>query len=103
MIFECANREFLHASVMSGLTPTKSMDDILGVPDPPDPMTFPMLPPEERERFTKLRSDRFKEWNRAELVEELRSNNHAVEPIIEPWEMFSHPQTIANDMTATVD
>jgi crotonobetainyl-CoA:carnitine CoA-transferase CaiB-like acyl-CoA transferase len=103
MIFECANREFLHASVMSGLTPTKSMDDILGVPDPPNPMTFPMLPVEERERFTRLRAEKFKEWDRAELVVEMRANNHAVEPVIEPHEMFEHPQTIANDMVATVD
>ncbi len=103
MIFECANREFVHVSIMSGLTPTKTMDEILGVPDPPNPMTFPMLPPEERERFTRLRSEKFKEWDRAELVEALRSNNHAVEPIIMAHEMFAHPQTIANDMTATVE
>lgn len=103
MIFECANRQFLHASVMSGLTPTKTMDEILGVPDPPNPMTFPMLPVEERERFTRLRAEKFKSWDRDELVEEMRANNHAVEPIIEPHEMFGHPQTIANGMVATVD
>ncbi len=103
MIFECANREFVHMSVMSGLTPTKSQDDILGVPNPPDPMTFPMLPPEEREKFTRLRREQFRQWDRAKLVEEMRANNHACEPILEPHEMFEHPQTIANDLVATVD
>src|SRR5204862_2171883 len=35
MIFECADREFVHVSVMSGLPPKKSMDEILGVEPPP--------------------------------------------------------------------
>ena len=30
-IFECANREFVHTSVMSGLTPKRSQDEILGL------------------------------------------------------------------------
>jgi crotonobetainyl-CoA:carnitine CoA-transferase CaiB-like acyl-CoA transferase len=103
MIFECANREYLHLSIMSGLTPIKSVDEILGLDDAPDPFTFMALPAEEREKVNARRREKFKDWDRAPLVELLRANNHAVEPIIRPDEMFAHPQTIANDLVATVD
>jgi crotonobetainyl-CoA:carnitine CoA-transferase CaiB-like acyl-CoA transferase len=102
MIFECADG-WVHVSVMSGKTPLKTMDEIVGLDDPPDPMTFPMLPPEERARFTKARRDAFKRWKVAELVAELRANNHAVEEIVPPERQFEHPQLEANDMVATVD
>ncbi len=103
MIFECANREFIHLSVMSGLTPTKSVDDILGLEDAPDPFTFMALPAEEREKFNARRRAKFADHDRDTLVAELRAHNHAVEPVIEPHQMLAHPQTIANEMVATVD
>ncbi|HEY3832824.1 MAG TPA: CoA transferase [Acidimicrobiia bacterium] len=103
MIFECANRQFIHLSVMSGLTPTKSVDDILGLEDAPDPFTFMALPAEEREKFNARRRAKFIEHDRDTLVAELREHNHAVEPVLEPHEMLAHPQTIANDMVATID
>ncbi len=103
MIFECANHEFLHLSIMSGLTPTKTVDDILGLEDAPDPFAFMALPAEEREQFNARRRAKFVEHDRDTLVAELRAHNHAVEPVIEPHEMLSHPQTIANDMVVTVD
>jgi crotonobetainyl-CoA:carnitine CoA-transferase CaiB-like acyl-CoA transferase len=102
MIFECADHEWIHLSIMSGLTPVKSQDEILGLEDAPDPFTFMALPAEEREKVNARRRERFKEWNRDALVEEFRSNNHAAEAIIPPAETFAHPQTVANDMTATV-
>ncbi len=102
MIFECANHQFLHLSVMSGLTPTKSLDDILGLADAPDPFTFMAMPAEEREQINVRRRERFVECDRDALVAELREHNHAVEPVIAPHEMLSHPQTIANDMVATL-
>ncbi len=102
MIFECAGDEWLHLSVMSGLTPTRSVDDILGLEDAPDPFTFMAMAAEEREKINEKRRAKFKEWDRTRLVDELRANNHAVEPIIRPDEIFAHPQTIANEMVATV-
>ena len=36
MIFECADNEFVHISVMSGLPPLKSLDDVVGVESLPD-------------------------------------------------------------------
>ena len=50
---------------MSGLTPTKTMDEILGLEDAPDAFTFLTLPPEEREKFNaQARGEKFKEWDR---------------------------------------
>jgi crotonobetainyl-CoA:carnitine CoA-transferase CaiB-like acyl-CoA transferase len=101
MVFECADG-WVHASVMSGLTPTKSQDEILGLEDAPDPFTFMALPPEEREKFNARRREKFKEWKRDEIVAEFQKHNHAIEAIITPDEQFSHPQLIANDMVKTV-
>jgi crotonobetainyl-CoA:carnitine CoA-transferase CaiB-like acyl-CoA transferase len=101
MIFECADG-WVHASVMSGLTPTKSQDAILGLDDAPDPFTFMALPPEEREKFNAKRREKFKEWKRDEIVAAFQEHNHAIEAIISPDEQFSHPQLIANGMVKTV-
>jgi crotonobetainyl-CoA:carnitine CoA-transferase CaiB-like acyl-CoA transferase len=103
MIFECANDEWIHVSVMSGLPPLKSMDEILELDDAPDSMTFLTLPPEEREKFTVQRREKFKVWKRDELVAAFLANNHAAEAIIPMAEAFAHPQVIANEMVATVD
>jgi crotonobetainyl-CoA:carnitine CoA-transferase CaiB-like acyl-CoA transferase len=102
MIFECANNQWIHVSVMSGLPPLKSMDEILELEDAPDSMTFLTLPPEEREKFTVARREKFKVWDRDELVAAFLANNHAAEAIIPMEEAFAHPQVIANDMVATV-
>jgi crotonobetainyl-CoA:carnitine CoA-transferase CaiB-like acyl-CoA transferase len=102
MIFECANNEWIHVSVMSGLPPLKSMDEILQLENAPDSMTFLTLPPEEREKFTAARREKFKVWDRDELVAAFLANNHAAEAIIPMEEAFAHPQVIANDMVRTV-
>ena len=102
MIFECANNEYIHVSVMSGLPPLKTMDEILQLENAIDAMTFLTLPPEEREKFTVQRGAKFKEWDRDTLVAEFLANNHAAEAIIPMAEAFAHPQVIANDMVATV-
>ncbi len=101
MIFECADG-WVHASIMSGLTPTKSQDAILGLDDAPDPFAFMSLPPDEREAFTAKRREKFKEWKRDDLVAAFQEHNHAIEAIITPDEQFAHPQLIANDMVKTV-
>ena len=103
MIFECANREFLHASIMSGLTPIKSQDEILGLNDAPDPFTFMAMSADEREVINTKRRAKYLEWNRDELVALLRENNHAVEPVLKPSEIFEHGQTIANGLVAMVN
>ena len=108
MIFEVADHEYVHASVMSGLAPVKTQDAILGLPDPSDPEKYMTLSPEERAELTPKRRAAFKLRKRDELVAEFRENNHAIEPI-ESMEYAlgasgeAHPQLVANDMIATVD
>ncbi len=102
-IFECADGEWLHTSVMSGLTPTKTLDEVLGLEDAPDGFAFMSMGSEEREAFTQRRREKFKEHDRDTLVAELQANNHAVEAIITMEEAFSHPQLVANGMVAAVN
>src|SRR5881392_3625544 len=78
MIFECADREFVHVSVMSGLPPKKSMDEILGVEPPPAEELAGLLPLQQQVLMNDRRRDAFKGWKRDELVDELLANNIAV-------------------------
>jgi crotonobetainyl-CoA:carnitine CoA-transferase CaiB-like acyl-CoA transferase len=108
MIFEVADNEYVHASIMSGLPPVKTQDAILGLPDASDPERYLMLSVEERAELTPKRRAAFKTRKRDELITEFRENNHAIEAI-ETMEVAlgaggeAHPQLVANDMIATVD
>jgi crotonobetainyl-CoA:carnitine CoA-transferase CaiB-like acyl-CoA transferase len=107
-LFECASGEWVHTSVMSGLTPTKSQDELLGLDDAPAPFEFMALPPEERERFTARRRAAYREHDRDELVATFQAHNHAIEAVITTEEALGaggrpHPQLVANGMVATVD
>ncbi len=62
---ECADHEWVHVSVLSGLPAKKGLDEILGVTGAPSD--------------SELRRARFREWKRDELIAELRANNHAVD------------------------
>jgi crotonobetainyl-CoA:carnitine CoA-transferase CaiB-like acyl-CoA transferase len=108
MLFEVQGGEWVHSSVMSGLTPTKSQDELLGLEDPPDPMTFLTMAPEEREKFTVARRAAYLTHDRDELVESFQSHNHAIEAVITMEEALGstghpHAQLVANGMVATVD
>jgi crotonobetainyl-CoA:carnitine CoA-transferase CaiB-like acyl-CoA transferase len=108
MIFEVADDEYVHASIMSGLPPVKTQDEILGLPNASDPERYLMLSAEERAELTPKRRAAFKSRKRDELIAEFRENNHAIEAI-ETMEValgangVAHPQLVANDMIATVD
>ncbi len=107
-LFECRNGEWVHTSVMSGLTPTESQDSLLGLEDAPDPFAFMALPPEEREAFTARRREAYKQHDRADLVSRFQAHNHAIEAVITTEEALGasghpHPQLVANDMVATID
>jgi crotonobetainyl-CoA:carnitine CoA-transferase CaiB-like acyl-CoA transferase len=108
MIFEVADNEYVHSSIMSGLTPVKSQDALLGLPDPSDPEKYMMLSPEERAELTPKRRAAYKERARDGLLEEFRANNHAIEAV-ESMEYAlgangaAHPQLVANHMIATID
>jgi len=101
MIFQCADG-YVHLSVMSGLTPTKSIDDILGLePMATDELTG-MTPIELHTMMSNRQRESFKSWKMHDLVAELTAHNHAVEAIVEPEDQFAHPQLKANDMVVTV-
>jgi crotonobetainyl-CoA:carnitine CoA-transferase CaiB-like acyl-CoA transferase len=104
-VFECANNEWLHLSVMSGLAPLKSQDEILGVPAAPTQLEAMSMDAAELAELQQRRRDAFKAHNRDELVAELQANNYAVEPIITMEQALAnpHPQLAANGMVATVD
>ena len=108
MLFEVANEEWVHTSVMSGLTPVKSQDDLLGIDDAPDPFTFMAMPPEEREQFTAQRREAYRGHQRNDLVSSFQENNHAIEAVITMEDALGasgapHPQLAANGMIATVE
>jgi crotonobetainyl-CoA:carnitine CoA-transferase CaiB-like acyl-CoA transferase len=108
MLFEVADHEWVHASVMSGLTPLKSQDELIGLDDAPEPFTFMAMPPEEREKFTVRRREAYKQNDRDELVRRFQKNNHAIEAVITMEEALGangspHPQLAANDMIVTVE
>ena len=55
-----------------------------------------------RGELDQRRHDRVREWKRDELIDELRANNHAVDPITPAADVLHHPQTIANGTAVTV-
>ncbi len=87
MLYECANFEWLHYSVLSGLTPIKSLDGVIGLPEGSGDA-------ERRARMRQLDRDR--------LVDDLRANGHAVDPVTPAADVLRHPQTVANGTAATV-
>ncbi|HXQ58995.1 MAG TPA: CoA transferase [Acidimicrobiales bacterium] len=102
MLFECAAGRWIHISVMSGLPPTKTLDEVIGLEGAPDILTLMGLSPSERAELDVRRRQRMRSWDAAELVEELRRANHAAEVVGPAPDVLRHVQTIANDMVATV-
>jgi crotonobetainyl-CoA:carnitine CoA-transferase CaiB-like acyl-CoA transferase len=105
MIFECADHEFVHVSVMSGLPPKRSIDEILGVEPPPPDELEGLLPLQQQVLMNDRRRDAFKARKRDEIVDEFQDNNIAVEAVITMEEALTkpHAQLAANDMVVTVD
>jgi len=111
MIFEVANEEWVHMSIMSGMTPIRSQDDILGLDvEASDNERYAMLSEEERAQITPKRKAAYKRQQRDELIKAFRENNHAIEAIVPMGDALGggpsgepHPQLAANGMVATVD
>ncbi|HVC71102.1 MAG TPA: CoA transferase [Acidimicrobiales bacterium] len=102
MLFECAAGGWIHISVMSGLPPLATLDEVIGLDDAPDILTLMGLSPTERAALDVRRRTRMRSWDRDELVEQLRRANHAAEAVVPAHEVLRHVQTIANDTVATV-
>jgi crotonobetainyl-CoA:carnitine CoA-transferase CaiB-like acyl-CoA transferase len=107
MIFEVSDG-WVHPSMMSGLTPTKSQDELLGVDANVDIATFGTLPPEQRDAITEMRTKAYQSAKRDELVASFQEHNHAIEPIVPMGDQLGgsgapHPQLAANGMVADID
>jgi crotonobetainyl-CoA:carnitine CoA-transferase CaiB-like acyl-CoA transferase len=108
MVFETAGNEWVHTSVMSGLAPVKTQDQILGLPEASDPNFYLMMSAEERAKLTPLRKAAYKTHKRDELIAEFRANNHAIEAIDTMESALGaggepHEQLVANEMVVTLD
>jgi crotonobetainyl-CoA:carnitine CoA-transferase CaiB-like acyl-CoA transferase len=111
MIFEVANDDWVHMSIMSGMTAIRSQDEILGLDiEASNNERYAMLSEEERGQITPLRKAAYKEQVRDELVAAYRENNHAIEAIVPMGDVLGggpsgtpHEQLAANDMVASID
>ena len=103
MLFECAAGAWIHISVMSGLPPLKTLDEVIGLEDAPDVLTLMGLSPAERAELDVRRRRRMRAWDAEDLVEELRRHNHAAEAVVPAHDVLRHVQTVANDTVVTVD
>ena len=82
MVFEVAGDEWVHTSIMSGLAPIKSQDELVGVPGASDPSRYPMLSAEERRVITPLRRAGYKARPPRGADRGVPpANNHAIEAI----------------------
>ena len=88
MIYEVADGEYVHTSVMSGLTPVKTQDEIVGLDESSDPARFFTLSAAERAELSSRRRAAYREHPRDGLIDEFRENNHAVEAIVSMGEQF---------------
>jgi crotonobetainyl-CoA:carnitine CoA-transferase CaiB-like acyl-CoA transferase len=103
MLFECAEGGWIHISVMSGLPLLKTLDEAIGLDDPPDVLTLMGMSAEDRAALDVRRRERMRLWDRDALVEELRRHNHAAEAVVPAPDILRHIQTIANGTVTTVD
>jgi crotonobetainyl-CoA:carnitine CoA-transferase CaiB-like acyl-CoA transferase len=100
-LFECAGGEWIHAATMNGLTPTRTPEEILGL-EPVDPRAV-SADPSLRERHDARLRVAYAQRSRQELVDAFHEARLGAEPVVPMAEVFSHPQFVANGMTATVD
>ena len=99
-IYECAGGRWVHAATMSGRTPTRTPEEILGVERPDMSRLF--ADPELAAAHDSRVRAAYRAWDREELIAAFREaglNAEAVEPMAA---VFSHPQFVANGMAVAV-
>lgn len=101
-IFECADGEWIHAATMSGIPPTRSEGEILGIEDL-DPRQLFSLTPEQREAHEESKRAAYRTKKRAELLEQFHAAGLGAEPVYAPHEKFEHEQLQATGTIAQVD
>ncbi len=101
-IYECANGEWIHASTMAGITPTRSEAAILGIADV-TPAEFLQMPSEQSQSYLQTKREAFMRRDRDELVKEYHEAGLGAEAIIPPHERFNHPQLRSTGSVIHVD
>lgn len=101
-IYECADGEWIHAATMSGRTPTRSQDDILGL-EPIDFLAALSMSPDERAAREELVRQAFLRRSRDDLVAEFHAAGLGAEAIVPSAEFLHHPQLEANEMVISVE
>jgi crotonobetainyl-CoA:carnitine CoA-transferase CaiB-like acyl-CoA transferase len=100
-LFECAGGEWIHASTMNGLTPTRTPEEILGL-DPVDLAAVHQDPDLLAHHQERLRAA-YAQRSCRELVEAFHEARLGAEAVGPMADVFSHPQFVANGMAATVE
>jgi crotonobetainyl-CoA:carnitine CoA-transferase CaiB-like acyl-CoA transferase len=100
-IYECADGEWVHAATMSGGTPTRTVEDVLGV-EPADPAAL-FRDPVARDAHEATLRAAYRTRARDELVDALHAAGLGAEAVIPMGDCFDHPQFVANGMVAEVD
>jgi crotonobetainyl-CoA:carnitine CoA-transferase CaiB-like acyl-CoA transferase len=90
-IYECADGQWVHASTMSGVAPSRSEASILGM-DEIAPLALMSMPAADRERFDAQKREAYKRWDRTKLIDELHASGLGAEAIDPPHKRFDHPQ-----------
>lgn len=100
-LYECAGGRWVHAATMSGIAPTRSLDDVLGLDDVD--IGRLLSDPEYRGAHEERRRQAFRARDRDELVAELHAAGLGAEAVEPMSAAFAHPQLRANDMVVDVD
>jgi crotonobetainyl-CoA:carnitine CoA-transferase CaiB-like acyl-CoA transferase len=99
-LYECADGEWIHAATMNGRTPTRSVEEILGL-EPVDPMEL-YRDPALRERHESRLREAYLLWSRDDLIAAFHEAGLGAEAVVPMADVFSHPQFVANGLAATV-
>jgi len=100
-LYECADGEWIHAATMNGRTPTRSVEEILGVEQPADPMALYTDPELRAQHEARLRQAYIR-WPREKLITAFHEAGLGAEAVVPMADAFSHPQFVANGLAATV-
>jgi len=101
-LYECRGGRWIHAATMAGRTPTRSVEEILGLA-PVDPLELFAMDAAEREVLEEKKRAAFRERDCEELVAEFHEAGLGAEAVLTMEEAFSHPQLVANGMVVSVD
>ena len=102
-IYECADGEWVHASTMAGIPPTRTEASILGIEDR-SLMELMSMAAEDRAAYGESKKAAFQRRNRDQLVAEYRAAGLGCEPIVAvPHERLEHPQLKATGAVVQVE